>query len=69
MILEKIVCMLHGHTGRVNCVRWIVNDLLASGAVDKNVIIWKCVDQANLKVCVGMKGVKARHVCLSFSSL
>ena len=55
--LEKVVFMLHGHGRRVNCVRWISansisNDpLLVSGAVDGNVIVWKCIDQTSDKVC------------------
>ena len=32
---------LNGHTGRVNCVRWINSKCFVSGATDKNVCIWE----------------------------
>ena len=30
-----------GHTGRVNCVRWISNNVFVSSSTDKSVIVWK----------------------------
>ena len=52
--------MLHGHSSRVNCIRWILADpkspgrasLLVSGAVDGKVLVWKCssLDQVGTKL-------------------
>ena len=55
---DKVVAMLHGHSDRANCVRWVSPRSghaqymwehraaveLVSGSVDKNVIVWKKSD-------------------------
>ncbi|KAK9841002.1 hypothetical protein WJX81_004992 [Elliptochloris bilobata] len=54
----KVVATLHGHTGRVNCVRWLPNagaeasnmaDALVSGDANCTVIVWRrCPDRADV---------------------
>lgn len=45
--LERVLFMLHGHQGRVNCVRWVSDEaaacspLLLSGSVDHMIMVWK----------------------------
>ncbi|XP_035717672.1 protein HIRA homolog [Vespa mandarinia] len=39
--VPKILCQLDNHLACVNCVRWSNNGLLASGGVDKLIMIWR----------------------------
>lgn len=43
----KLLHTLHGHQGRVNCVKWIQNYIpqseneFVSGSTDKSVVVWR----------------------------
>ncbi|XP_076280125.1 histone cell cycle regulator-like protein isoform X2 [Lasioglossum baleicum] len=39
--IPKMLCQLDNHLACVNCVRWSNNGLLASGGVDKLIMIWR----------------------------
>ena len=53
----KLLCTVHEHQDRVNCVRWIhgsepaVERIFASGSADKSVIVWDCTQNDALTNC------------------
>ncbi len=58
--------MLHGHSDRVNCVQWVVprsgqaqytaedraSVEIASGSVDKSIIVWRRGEADTVRRCV-----------------
>ena len=38
--MRRTLCV-NGHTDKVNCVRWVQDNIFLSGSVDKSAILWR----------------------------
>ncbi|XP_050450855.1 protein HIRA homolog [Cataglyphis hispanica] len=57
--VPKMLCQLDNHLACVNCVRWSNSGLLASGGVDKLIMIWRLSGSGGSSIFGGKASVEA----------
>ncbi|CAL1689802.1 unnamed protein product [Lasius platythorax] len=57
--VPKMLCQLDNHLACVNCVRWSNSGLLASGGVDKLIMIWRLSGSGGSSIFGGKTSVEA----------